>query len=62
MSACNMTFCRTCGLWIAETTSWANAEPAYCEKCKPASILKRAVTRIGNLIRAVFIGIVKKQQ
>lgn len=60
MSACNMTFCRTCGLWIAETTTWANGEPGYCKKCKPASILKRAIIMIKHIIQTVFVRIVKR--
>jgi len=59
MSSYNMTFCRTCGLWIDDEADWPNGEPGYCDKCKPASLLKRTVTRIGNIIRAVFIGVVK---
>jgi hypothetical protein len=60
MSAYNMTFCRTCGLWIGDESDWSNGEPGYCEKCKPASILKRMAARIGYIIRAVYTGIIKK--
>lgn len=59
MSAYNMTFCRMCGLWIGDEADWPNGEPGYCDKCKPASILTRAIKRIGNIIRVVFIGVRK---
>lgn len=55
-----MVFCKVCGLWIAETATWVNAEPGYCDKCKPASPLKKTISRIFKFFRAVFIGWSKK--
>lgn len=56
----NMVFCKVCGLWIAETATWVNAEPGYCDKCKPASLLKKTINRILKFTCAIFIGRTKK--
>lgn len=55
-----MVFCKVCGLWIAETATWINAEPEYCDKCKPASFLKKTINRILKFTCAIFIGRTKK--
>ncbi|MCS4265037.1 hypothetical protein [Serratia sp. BIGb0163] len=56
----NMTFCKVCGLWIDDKSAWENGEPGYCDKCKPASPLKKTISSIFKLSRAIFIGRKKK--
>lgn len=50
----NMVFCKVCGRWIAETATWINAEPDYCEDCKPPSFIKRMFNKFWCFIRSIF--------
>jgi hypothetical protein len=50
-----MTFCKVCGLWIDDKSAWENGEPDYCDKCKPASLLNKTISRIFTFSRAAFI-------